>query len=276
MEQPDLYNYKNYREFLDEYYSFIKAQKKKYSYRAFAEDLGFNASNFIHLIVKGKRNLSAEAVAKISESLKFDDNQRSYFKVIVDLEHEEDLARKKELEHQIEKLTGQTRVVITEEQHSFFKNWYIPILREVVSLKNFVSNLNWISKKLQPRVEEDDVKKGLIALEKLGMIQRVKNKWVQTAEHLATPMQVTSDQIHAYHKEMLGLSMRSLEIPGEQRDVSAMTMSLSQKQFEWLKNKVIQFRYEIQRELEDADDDHTLVAQLNMQLFPVTKQDEEL
>ncbi len=164
------------------------------------------------------------------------------------------------------------RTLLHDDQFEYFSNWYIPVLREIIALKGFVSNLNWISRKLKPHVSEDLVKQGLLVLERLKLIMRIKNKWIQTKEHLSTSPEVTSSLILNYHQQMLSLSAKALDFPAKDRDISAMTMSLSKEQFQWLKQKIIRFRDEIQQELEDQTDTPTMVAQLNMQAFSLTEE----
>ena len=272
LSEPIVTQYEDYRTFLKDCYDFRKSSMKKYSYRAFAEDLGFEASNFLHLIVTGKRNLSLDALQRIQKNFDWTAQQKKYFHNLVLFNQAESESEKNKLKNELEKICGRKRQLLTEDQYAYFTMWYLPVLKEVVSLKGFVSNLNWISKKLKPKVSEDALRKALAVLERLNMIKRIKNAWVQTSEHLTTPMEVTSDLIHNYHKQMLDLSLKALDLSGNERDISAMTMSVSKKQFDWLKQRVIDFRDEIQQELQGMTDEPTQVVQLNIQLFPTTEE----
>ncbi|MBU0507048.1 DUF4423 domain-containing protein [bacterium] len=51
-----------------------------------------------------------------------------------------------------------------------------------------------------------------------------------------------------------------------------MTIGLSLEQYKRIKEKLATFRDEIQQELQETDSDETMVAQLNLQLFPVTEE----
>lgn len=66
------------------------------------------------------------------------------------------------------------------------------------------------------------------------------------------------------------MAKKALKYPLESRDISAMTMGLSKAQFETIKQRVIDFRNEIQQELQGAPQENEIVAQLNIQLYPVT------
>lgn len=270
-DDSHIVNYSDYRSFLKDLYLFRKTQNGRYSYRQFSLDLGLQHSNYLHLVVQGKRNLSLDAVRKIESSLKWTANQKKFFSNLVLFNQSQDAEERETHRQTLMKLLGKKRVVLHQDQFLYFSTWYIPVLREIIALKGFVSNLSWISKKLKPHVDESLVRDGLSILERLGMIQKVKGKWTQTQEHFTTGTEVTSDMLFHYHKEMLKLSVQSLKLKAKERDVSAMTMTLSQEQFQWLKNKIDEFRDEIQQELQDKKDNPVMVGQLNIQFFPVTE-----
>lgn len=266
-------DYDDYRLFLKDLYSARKASRAGYSYRRFAEDLGFTPSNFIHLVVSGKRNLSQDAIDKIKSHLKkWTAQQKKFFQNLVFFNQSGQGVERDRYRAELDKILGKKRALLNPDQDAYFSNWYVPVIREILALKGFVSDLSWIVHKLKPRVERTKVQEALRVLARLKMIVKRETGWSQNDEHLATPAEITSDLVHNYHAEMLKLSAQAIDLPAESRDVSAMTMSLSPAQFAWLKQRVVDFRDEIQQELQGMDDkEHTLVAQLNIQLFPVTK-----
>lgn len=268
---PSILEYDDYRAFLKDLYSTRKTSRAGYSYRRFAEDLGFTPSNFIHLIVSGKRNLSQEAVDKIKSHIKWSAQHKKFFQNLVFFNQADTDAERHRHRAELDKILGKKRMLINPDQDAYFSNWYVPVIREILALKGFVSDLGWIAHKLKPRVERSKVQDALRVLARLKMIVKREGGWAQGEEHLTTPSEITSDLVHNYHAEMLKLSSQALDLPSEVRDVSAMTMSLSPAQFTWLKQRVVDFRDEIQQELQGMEGGHTLVAQLNIQLFPVTE-----
>ena len=63
------------------------------------------------------------------------------------------------------------------------------------------------------------------------MIAKKSGKWVQSEKHLSTESEVTSDMIYNYHQEMIRHSLNALNLPHNNHDISAMTMSLTEEQF---------------------------------------------
>lgn len=271
MDCPAILQHTNYRQFLKEYYAYRKKNEKRYSYHQFSEELSFSASNFIYLVILGKRNLSTEAIKRIQDKMSWTALEAKYFQALVLFEQATKPAERKKYHDDIRKILKSKREILHPDQFQYFSTWYIPVLKEIISLKNFVSNLNWISRKLKPHVDEELVRKGLQVLERLKMICNEKGVWKQNKKHLATLPQVSSAMISHYHHEMLSLAEKTLEESGEDRDISAMTMGVTQEQYAWVKKRVIEFRDQIQLELQQQEDASTMVAQLNMQLFPVTE-----
>ncbi len=272
MQEPSVLNYTNYRLFLRELYAYRKTERATYSFRELSKDFGFTASNFLHLVIAGQRNLSTNAINKIKSNVRWSAQAKKYFQHLVLFNQATKPEERKAHLTELEKILGKKRTLLKPDQYRYFSHWFMPVLKELVALKGFVSHLNWISKKLKPQVPEDEVREGLRVLENLKMIEKKGGKWVQSQEHLTTPREVNSDMIHHYHQEMLRLSLSALGMPSAERDVSAMTMSLSEAQYDWLKQRVMDFRDEIQQELQGMTDAPTRVAQLNIQLFPVTEE----
>jgi len=271
MEIPEILEYSDYRRFLNDWYGLRKGSRAGYSYRRFAEDLGFMASNYPHLIVAGKRNLSYDGIQKICDVTDWSTKKKRYFETLVLFNQAKEEGEKQRYQKGLEKILGKKRKLLNPDQYAYFSNWYLPILREIIALKSFVPALEWIIHKLWFRIDKSLVKEGLQILARLKMIVCEEKTWRQNEEHLATPPYVTSNLIHHYHAEMLKLSQQALSLPNEERDISALTMGLSRKQFEHVKQRIIEFRDELQQELEDTNEESDMVAQLNVQLFSVTR-----
>lgn len=272
MPLTSILNYSDFRLFLKDYYLEKKKANSPYSYRQFAIDLGFQPSNYLHLVIRGKRNLSLESIEKIKETMEWNARENNYFHALVHYNQLPESPDKKKWGEEIEAILKKQRAKISPDQFDYFTKWHYPVIREIAALPDFVSSLNWISKKLRPRISEEEVKKALMVLERLNLVKREGTKWVQTKKDVATDAEVISDVVYRYHQELLRLSLSALNHPANERDISAMTMSMGREQFDRLKQKIISFRDEVQQELQQKNSHSTLVAQLNIQFFKVTEE----
>ncbi len=52
---PNIFNYMDYREFLEDFYDEQKSANKAFSYQYFANKAGFKSKSFIKLVIDGKK-----------------------------------------------------------------------------------------------------------------------------------------------------------------------------------------------------------------------------
>lgn len=268
----DIYSYKDYTLFLKDFYEARKKEVPHYSYVRFAADLGFSASNYLFLVIKRKRHLADEAIAKINGAVEWDARQKSYFEALVRENRAEDAEEKQKWLNARQKILLEKESKLSPDQFAFFTTWTIPVIREIITMKGAVSNLKWIAKKMRPAIKEEQVRKAVEILERLGLLKSEGGKWVKTEKHLTTDAEVVSNVVLAYHEALLELSLRALKYPAKDRDISAVTMSLAKDEYEEIKKKVAAFRNEIQHLVASMKGDPQIVVQLNMQLFPVTEE----
>ena len=76
---PAVYEYVDYRQFLRDHFAASKRLKKQYSFRFFARQAGLSSSNFLKLVMDGKRNLGPTTIAKFVKALKLDAEAATFF-----------------------------------------------------------------------------------------------------------------------------------------------------------------------------------------------------
>jgi len=269
-QEPHIYKYNNYREFLKDIYDHRKKNRTTYSYRQYSRALGFGGSNFIHLIIQGKRNLSESSLLKIQKYFNWNATEKKFFEYLVGMNQAKTEEEKEDFFDKLKTLIKNKKILINPDQYVYFKNWNLPLLRELISLKDFKMNIAWINKKLKVQLNKDQIQEAFEVLQRLGFISKENDHWIQTQEHLTTGEEITSEMIYNYHKEMLKLSQEALDFDVDDRDISAITMSLTSSQFKKLKQKIIAFREEIQQDLQETTHKEDQIAQLNIQLFKMT------
>src|SRR6478609_3677893 len=61
-----IFSYLDYRHFLRDLYAQKKASERGFSHRAFSKRAGLSSTNYLHLVMQGKRNLSPEMAASFA------------------------------------------------------------------------------------------------------------------------------------------------------------------------------------------------------------------
>lgn len=277
----DIFSYENYRDVLKDFYTQQKAKYPgRFSFRYFSRQAGFKASNFLQLIMKGKRNLSYESIKKISEVMDLHGRRHDYFENLVlfnQAQSDEDKTRY--YEKMVSFKEYQNARMMTDSQKLYFSRWYYPVIREMVKWPKFQASPEWITAHLVPQIKIEEAENALHILKKLKLIESEKNRWRQKDVQLTTKSQGLGHEITAFHRRMIQLAYESLNKPGSGRDISGITMSISETKFKLIQTKIETFREEIQRiiqqHLDDAEEFKSQksdliinqVCQLNIQFF---------
>ncbi len=267
-------DYQDCSTFLKDLYEARKQSDQQYSYMQLAEDLGFSRTNIIYQFIKKIRPISFKAAEKISDNLKLKGLERRYFLALVKLYNTKE---QNERQHLLEKLLEiKSQDLVNEDSQrmlEYFKEWYHPVIREMVALADFQDNPQWISERMFPRPRVEKIAESLELLKRLGYIRYddQKNRYVQSEPTINTGVRAPGISLVNYHHKMIALSSDSITTHApEDRQIGAITICVSHKKMEQIKNKIHTFQLEILKETEDTADAQE-VYQLNIQFFPFTK-----
>lgn len=272
--RPNIYEFLNYRDFVKSMYEFKKNQAATFSYRTFSRLAGFKSSNFIKLIIDGKRNLSTEGIYKFAKALKLNKDETGFFEALVLFDQAKTVDEKNRHYARIAQSKSYNHYKPLEaNQYRFFSNWYFVALRELIQLSNFCEDPNWINKKLGMHLPTEEIKVALQNLIDLDLIYRDKdNKLKQRDGKISTSPDLANLAVHNFHKEMIRKASDSLEKSSTaDRDISTLTVSLNEKQFQQIKERINQFRKEIHALSEKDKNKTEAVYQVNFQLFNLTE-----
>jgi len=263
------------RDFLRKLHGDTKKELGQYSYRQMAEDLGFSATNVIHLYAQGKRGIGEQAGKQIADSLTLRKEQRQYFLKLCKMSQnlsQEDFANTfgEALEIRSSLITDK----LDQNHLRYYSHWSNIVIREMVRLPKFKADPKWISQKLWPRVSVKEAQDALNLLEELGFIHKnpENDRWEQQTPTLSTGAEVASLSVSKYHHASIPQGLQSIvEVDQQKRYISALTLCIDEEQFELIKQKIEAFQQQL-LELESSSDfgDPDRVVQLNMQLFQNT------
>lgn len=269
-----IFKYINYREYLKQFYSQTKIDNPKFSYRSFAKKAGYSSPNLLQLIIKGERNLPNANILATCKALNLKKQEADYFELLVlydqtQTHDEKDLLFKKLLRHP--KFLGAK--IIDKNKYRYFDHWYNPIIRELITAENYNNNPRWVVQRVYPRITISQVQNSIELMEKLKLIYRNESGkgWIQSDNLIQTPPEVSYLAAATYHKNMIQLSKNAIDnFSPEERDIRAITLKVSPKNYQILKKKMNDYWNEI-IQLSAIDNESDMVYQVNFQVFPLTK-----
>lgn len=268
--QPNVFDYTNYRTYLKDLYVYFKASTPYFSYRYFSKLAGFSSPNFYKLVSEGKRNLSQDGIQKFSKALKLKGKEARHFRLLVLMDQSSSAEEKDFFTRQIFKSkTYKTLKPLSEAQYNYYEQWYHIPMRELVERSDFKNDPKWIARQFSPPLTEKQAREGLGTLVKLGFIQKENGRFKQTDKAITAGDEVTHQAFARFQQKMVELGAEALDrYSSDERDISSLTMGVSEGTFEKVRQMVIDFRREViavvsQDEVVDE------VLQLNFQLFPL-------
>jgi uncharacterized protein (TIGR02147 family) len=271
--QPSIFEYDDYRSYLRDFYSFMKATRPQFSYRYFSQRAGFQSPNFLKLVIDGQRNLSNESIERFTQAMKLSSEEAAFFESLVQFNQASDSEeRARCAQNLMRSKTLRKFYPLRLASYDYYSRWYYIPIRELVKLPDFREEPEWIASQFDPPLKTQDASRAIVALEELGLLQRdAAGRLRQTHESLTTDDEVVSSQIANYHREMMKHASDSIAlIERSKREISAACIPVSETSMKKIKARIQEFRDEILAiAAEDTDCDS--VYQLNMQLFPLTK-----
>ena len=274
----DVRSHLDIKEFLAALYSAFKSKNKRYSYVEFAADLGFGPTNVIHLVIRGKRPLGLKSAEKIAAALSLSNQRREYFLTLTRYHQARDLLEREELFRQL--IAMRQKTIRSEEQRSalhFFSEWYHVAIYEMIALGGFHDDPSWVATHLTPKIRPEQARRSLNLLLGLGLVRRRETDgvYVQTNRRVTTGDEIASLAVVRYHQKMIEIGRESITTMTESnRDISAATFAISRARLDEFKAAVSEFRKKI-LDLADECTCKDQVFQINIQLFPLCKEQEE-
>ncbi len=274
-EQLSVFDYVDYRKFLCEYYKVQKSRRSTFSFRNFAQKAKLSSDNYLKLVMDGKRRITDKNLPAFIRGLGLKSDEAKYFRLIVLFNEAKDPDEKRDLLSKVSVLRSRKKrssQTMSPSQESVLKHWATWVIREMVLLKDFKSDSNWISKKINREITPKKAEESLDLLLESGLIECIdRGRFSPTARKLATQDEVVSCLIRDLHAQFIERGLKSLfedDLP--HREFAGLTIALSDEQIPKFKEKIKQFRKDLNNEFSDSSLPLTKVHHFEMMFFPVT------
>lgn len=267
----DVFRYHDHRAFLAAYYEHRKPQG--FSYRAFAAAAGLRAPNYLQLIIQGRRNLTSELAQRLAETCGLGKNASEYFLTLVAFNQ---ACGNEERNRHYQKLRSFSRYRRVQKlalsEAAYHSSGYLPAIRELAVSANFREDPEWIAECLQPPIKPGQARNALEILLELGFLDRgLDGRMRQATPVVSTGSETKGMHIANYHAEMMQRAAAAMTgVPPHERDISSLTLCVGSDGIARLKAHIQAFRREVVQ-LAETEVSPSQVVQLNLQLFPLTR-----
>jgi uncharacterized protein (TIGR02147 family) len=270
---PSIYNYLNYRDYIRDFFVEQKQFKKQLTHRAVLKKMGITSTGFLSNVINGKKTFNGEMSKKFGRIINLATRERRYLDNMVAYSQAKSIEEKKKCLDRLLAMRETDLVYISDEQFSIFSRWYYVYIRDLLCFLDFKDDYQMLAAKLDPSLKPDEAKVAIRDLERLGFIARDKDGYFRPVDHLvSTGDETHSVQLANFQLVTMDMAKRSLQKhPGNKRDISFVSLTLSEESFARAKSEVQAFRKRLLLMARDEKKPDR-VCQCNIQLFPVTKE----
>jgi uncharacterized protein (TIGR02147 family) len=267
-----VFDYLDYRRFLNDFFAFKKSLNRHYSHRLFARKAGINSSGYFSEVLSGRRQLPLAQVPAFAKAMDLGDKEKAYFELMVAYGHAKtDAARKSVYELMLQAMPVHVQQV-KQSQMEYFAKWYHVAVRETLAIVDVKDEGEGLAGLLDPPITPAQAKAAMRALERLRLIARDGDGcWRAAQASLLSPDAPEAGMLlREFQREMMAKAAEALErVPQAQRDISCVTMSVSPQGLERIKALAADFHQRV-LEVVQSDRGEDRVVQLNVQVFPLT------
>ena len=268
MKELNLFQYHDYRKFLSDY-----IKEGKTSLRKLSKDIKISPS-YLSMIISGSRNINEDNINQLAQKLKFNEQQHTYFKGLVELSDSKDIQKRKLAYKKMRRFKKyQERNPHEIETYHYLEKWYYVAIREMTFLKDFKPDPKWIQNKLQKRVSIRAIKEALEFLKEKGFIQ-IKNKKVSSPnKQLECVGGIYKLSLSTFHNQMLSLAHESIYgVDSQKRNIVGHTLALSESQFEQVK-EIMSEALEKIKDIDNKKETNEQIYHISLLSFPLTKEE---
>lgn len=273
----NIYDFIDYRKFLQAFYDLEKTLDPTFSYRVFAAAVDIDASLLVK-ILQGKRHISSKSVDTLIDFFKFKEGKAEYFRELVLYAKAKSDNETKTHFEALQKMRPLSCREIEESHYQYFSTWYYPMIRSALDVYAYHGKADGeaLGKHCIPKLTGNEVNTAVEALLQLGFVKANDSGRIVPSEvHVKTKEKWYNASISNYQKSITDLAINALEnTPKENRDVSTLTMALDSSQIEKIKKILQDARKSIVKVVNQMPSSQCdSVYQLNLQLFPMMKKD---
>ncbi|MCM2276450.1 MAG: TIGR02147 family protein [Oligoflexia bacterium] len=273
-ERPDIFRYHDYREFLKDWFDFLKKMQPGFSLRMLAQQAEL-ASGYLPMVLSGKRPLSAKALAKLALVLGFPKAERSYLEALVSLGTSDSQDARLEALERMKRFQSYRKLNPKEiEVYQYLTRWHYVAIREMAALPEFKADAAWIRERLKGRVSLKEIKEALEFLVQNGYLElRADGSVTPPDKNLDCLGGVYRVALAEFHREMFQLASDSIEsTPSAERSIQGHTFALDEKGFDRAREILNEALSKI-RALEEEGSGTDTVYHAELALFPLTTSD---
>jgi len=274
-EVVNLFEYSNFRTFLEDYQTKRQAADPLFTKARLCKDLGVpNTRSYFNDIVRGMRPLSKTYVDRFTEVLKLDEEEELYFRALVDFGQTTNDKERELLFDQLIALNRTPLRFVEPDKYAFYKSWHHTAIYFLLDIYPFKGNYTELARRVHPPISPAEARESIALLKKLELIRKnAEGVWLATDKALDAGRHVKDELVKQYQLQCLDLAKQAMLNPASpqgSKNFSTVTLSVSGEAFKLIEKKLQKFKAEVRAIAHKDSLPADRVYQLNMQYYPQT------
>ncbi len=272
-KKPDIFEYTDYRQYLEAAYKYQKSIRKSFSYRFIAQQTGASSPGWFPNIVRGRINLTSSYCVKLQKLLKMDGRESEYFELLVSYNQAGNNEEKLFYFEKLTSIRGIQPALLRQKHLAYLTKWYISAIRELLLINQTKDGCyEKICSMIIPKLERHDVEEAIEVLKSTGMIHKDSQGNLKPCDSvIMKDPSVKTDLWKTYMKSKMQLGIEAIEtFSKDLRDISEVYMPLSRAGFEAARVEISKLRKKL-LVISEKDRQSDRVYQCALLLFPLTE-----
>ena len=180
-----LFDYDDFRKFLQDYFEEQKKMRAVFSHRFFAAKAGFSSSSYCLNVIRGRFNLTPKSIEKISKAMNFEPLQKAYFEALVQYNQAQQVNERENAWEQIVQIRKQIEFThVTSREQAYFSKWYYPVVREMAVNGDWHGDYMVLARMLTPQISTEEAREAVKNLVEWNLLKKVGDRYEATSQML--------------------------------------------------------------------------------------------
>ena len=266
-----IFEYGDFRLYLRDYYDSRHAGSARFSWRAIAQRAHLKNPNFLRQVMLGDRNLGEKTMEPVGRAMGLSGVELEYWHRLVRFGQAKEGTQRERFRLELLQMRGSIcPIEISSGFSEYYGHWFIPAVRELITLFDFGDDYALLAKSLLPAISEDDARLAVQILSRFHFIEKnADGVWVQTERALRSGSPRQGAALIKYHCDMLDMAARAVrKWKKDRRYVVGMTAGGSRTCFRMILAEAEKFKSRVAA-LVHNDTQSDTVMQIALQIFPI-------
>ncbi|MCQ2053747.1 MAG: TIGR02147 family protein [Fibrobacter sp.] len=230
-----LFDYDDFRKFLQDYFEEQKKMRAVFSHRFFAAKAGFSSSSYCLNVIRGRFNLTPKSIEKIAKAMDFAPLQRAYFEALVQYNQAHQVDERENAWEQIVQIRKQIEFThLSNREQEYFSKWYYPVVREAAVNSDWKGDFTVLARTVEPQITTDEARDAVNNLENWGLIRKVDDTHYEETAQMLDATGVAPIALRQIRREYMQHAIGAVEsMPKSERFAAFTTLAMSESSYDY-------------------------------------------